>query len=225
MQFQRAGGIAALVAAATYIFGFAFLLTVLADSGLDGTVSDPAQMVAYLGQKGGLVQLWLLVIYVLNGAALVVLLAALRRRLAAAPGWADVSAGFGIVWAVLVIGVGMMGSVAIATVTAIGDPARAAALWDAAWLVQEGLGGGNEIVGALWAITLGGAGLRTGALPRLLCLFGMAIGLAGLSTVLPAAAEAGGAIFGLGYIAWFLWTGVTMLLWPEGGAARQARPA
>lgn len=75
----------------------------------------------------------------------------------------------------------------------------------------EGLGGGNEIVGGLWVLLVSSAALRAGGLPRALNYLGVVIGVAGLLTVVPALGELGGAIFGLGSIAWFVWLGIVML--------------
>jgi hypothetical protein len=73
--------------------------------------------------------------------------------------------------------------------------------------VQNGIGGGNELVGGLWVLIVSRAAMRTDALPRALSRLGILAGAAGIVTVVPAL-EAVGAVFGLGLIAW---TGLVML--------------
>ena len=133
------------------------------------------------------------------------------------PGLAEISRSFGLIWATLVIGAGMMANVGLAKVLGLyaNDPAAAAALWEIVELVENGIGGGNEVVGGAWAVAIGLAALA-GALPRVFGVFSMIVGIAGLLTVLPPLSEVGGAIFGLGYIAWFIWVGIILI---------RARPA
>jgi hypothetical protein len=76
--------------------------------------------------------------------------------------------------------------------------------------VQNGLGGGNELVGGTWVLLVGVATVRTGALPRALGVLGIVCGTAGIVTVVPSL-EAVGAVFGLGLVVWFAWAGVRML--------------
>lgn len=55
------------------------------------------------------------------------------------------------------------------------------------------------------------AALRTGALPKALNILGIVIGMAGTLMLVPAFAENGGAVFGLGFIVWFFWAGIVMM--------------
>ena len=81
-----------------------------------------------------------------------------------------------------------------------------------------GLGGGNEVVGALWILLLSWAALRAGGLPRALNYLGVVISVAGLLTLVPAL-EMMGVIFGLGSIVWFVWVGIVMLRGSPSAAA------
>jgi len=83
-------------------------------------------------------------------------------------------------------------------------------VWSALDSVQNGLGGGNEIVGGVWIMLVSWAALKTAVLPRALNSVGLAAGAAGLITVIPAL-EAVGAVFGIGLIVWFVWVGVLLL--------------
>ena len=208
---QRTGGVAALIAAATFIFGIVMFVTVLADY----TTGDPtpSESVAFLADHQAAFQIWNVVIYILFGVALVPLTLALRDRLAVGSSLiVPVATAFGIIWATLVIGTGMIANIGLGTVVDLqeSDPAGAATVWSTLDAVQNGLGGGNEIVGGLWVLLISWAALQTRRLPAALNYLGAASGVAGLVTIVPAF-EAIGAVFGLGLIVWFAWLGVVML--------------
>jgi|GEM_PF-5939729 len=54
MIFQRVGGLAALTCAATYLFGFAFLVTVMAPLGFGTSDIDAAAVVASIDTQPSL---------------------------------------------------------------------------------------------------------------------------------------------------------------------------
>ena len=214
MTLTRAGGFAALVAAGTYLVGFALLLGVLEPAGFRTSGADAAADIAFLAGNQALMVLWNLVIYVLNAVTLVVLAIALHALLReGAPALAAVATAFGLIWAGLVLASGMVANVGTEAVLALNatDPAAAATLWQAVGTVENGLGGGNEITGGLWVLLLSLAALRVGVLHKPLNWLGIAIGAAGLITVVPGMSDIGGPIFGLGFIVWFVWAGVALL--------------
>lgn len=221
MTLQKAGGIAAIIAALSYVVGFVLLGTMLAPAGYGSAEVDPAAVLEFLLGNRGLMLAWNLTIYVLNALCLVVLAAALSQRFrAAVPGLASLTLGFGVLWATLVLGAGMVANVGLEAVAVLqaAHPEEALRLWRVLHVVETGIGGGNEIAGGVWALVLGLAGLYSRTLGRALSGLAMAIGVAGLASVLPGLGEIGGAIFGLGFIVWFAWAGVT-LIWTERGAA------
>lgn len=120
---------------------------------------------------------------------------------------------FGLIWATLVFGAGMLVNVGIAEVVTLfdSDPDEAVRLWRIVEVIENGIGGGNEIAGAVWALSLAIAANVSGVLSKAWVGFSVVIGLAGLSTVFAAASDIGGAVFGLGYIGWFIWTGFGLL--------------
>jgi hypothetical protein len=210
-QHAKTAGAAALIAAATFLFGIVMFATVLTDY----TTGDPTpeESVAFLVDHQAALRIWNLVIFIVFGIALVPLVLALRDRLTArSPAEAQASTAFGLIWAGLVLAAGMVSNIAIGTVADLHDtdPARAASVWSALDSVQNGLGGGNEIAGGVWVLLVSWAALRTAVLPRTLNYLGLAAGAAGLVTVIPAL-EAVGAVFGIGLIVWFVWVGVLLL--------------
>lgn len=213
-NMQKIGGIAAIIEALAYIVGFAVMFTVLMPDNADAL--NAAQRLAFALDKQAIIVTWNLFIYVVFGAVLVVLALALHQRLSAhAEALTKVATAFGLIWAGLVIAAGMIantGLVAAAKLHAI-DPLQAVALWHSVTAIQEGIGGGVELVGGLWVILISWSALRQAAFPRVLNYLGIAVGVAGVLTVIPALKELG-AVFGLGQIVWFAWLGVAMLRAP-----------
>lgn len=215
---QKMGGIAALVAAATYIIGFAVMLTVLSPLMTGPEATDALKRVAFVVENRSVIYLWNLAIYIVNGIFLVVLVLAIHALLrAGSDAWAQAATAFGLIWGGLVLAAGMLANTSLAAVAKLHatDPTAAAVMSDTLKIVQEGLGGGNEIVGGMWALLLSIAALKAGVLSRPLNWLGLVIGIAGLLTVIPPFSEPGGAIFGLGFILWFAWAGVLLLTRPE----------
>ena len=211
-KLQRSGGVAALLEAAAYVFGFGLFLTRLDSSDHVGT----ARKVDFLVENQALIYAANLVIYVAFGVLLVVLVLALHERLkASSPAIVQTATAFGLIWAGLVIASGMIANAGLHTVADLQgkDPAQAASLFLAISSVQEGLGGGNEMVGGLWVLLISAAALRGGGLPRPLNYLGVAVGLAGILTVLPALGVLKD-VFGLTQIVWFAWLGLVLLRTP-----------
>lgn len=207
-DLQKLGGIAALIEALAYIVGFAVLFTLLAN-----TPADPVQRVSFLLDKKAIIEIWNLLIYVVFGVFLVILAIALYERLkAGSPAVMQTATAFGLIWAGLVISSGMIANIGLDIVADIygNDPVQATSVWLALSAVQDGLGGGVEIVGGLWVLLVSWAALQAGGLPRILNYVGVLVGTAGLLTVVPALGELG-VIFGLGQIVWFVWLGTFML--------------
>ncbi|MCR9152326.1 MAG: hypothetical protein NXH83_19360 [Rhodobacteraceae bacterium] len=213
MTLRTAGGLAALTCAATYLFGFALLVTVLAPLGYGTDEIDAAAVVAVIAERPGLLIAWNTVIYVVNALALAVLVVSLRQRIARSrPDAAALTGALGLIWASLVLGAGMIANVAVERTHALAaDPAMAATLWQTLHAVELGLGGGNEIAGGAWLLAVSLAARADGLFGRLTAGIGALSGVAGLATILPPAGEIMGAVFGLGAIAWFIAAGVALL--------------
>ncbi len=208
---QRRGGIAALVAAATFVFGFVMFVSVLADY----TSGDPTprESVLFLVDHQAALSVWNFVILVVFGIVLVPVVLAVRERMdSVAPDLAPLTAVFGLVWAGLVIAAGLVANVGIQTVGDLADdsPRRAEAVWSSIDALQNGLGGGNEVIGGLWVLLVSGVALRTGMFAKGLAVLGVVAGVAAVTTVVPAL-EPLGAIFGLGLVVWFAWLGIVLL--------------
>ena len=208
---SRIGAIGALVAAATFIFGIALIVTSLSDyAGDDTTV---AESVDFLVGNQTTLYVWYLAIFLVFGVAILPLAWTLRRRLASVnPLLADIGAIFAYIWAGLMFATGMVSNIGIAAVADLDelDPAAAEGLWSAIDTVTEGLGGGNELVGGMWILVVSLAAWGTDRLPKGLNTLGLVSAVAGLVTLIPGLSDVG-MIFGLGAIVWFAWTGVVLL--------------
>lgn len=215
MKLQTIGGLAGLTCAATYMFGFALLVTLLAPLGFGSSDIDARAIVEFTQTSAGLLILWNSVIYILNALVLAVLVVAIHARLQAnTPDWSAVTRALGLIWATLVLGAGMIANVAIERAAQIAptDFDRAMSLWETLHAVELGLGGGNEIAGGVWIGCVSLAGWIGRSLGKITIGLGLLTGAGGLLTLIPALGDATGAVFGLGAIAWFIAIGLTLLL-------------
>lgn len=210
-DLQKIGGVAALIEAATFLVGIGVGFALLTPY-FTGTL-NAEQTVAFLADNQAIMYAWNMIIYVVFGVVLVVLALALHERLQrGSRTLMQVATAFGLIWAGLVIASGMIFNIGSSLVVdLLGNNAeQAATVWLAISAVQEALGGGNEIVGGLWILLVSWAAMRTAGLPRVLTYLGVIIGVAGIVTVVPSFGDLG-AIFGLGSILWFAWTGMVMV--------------
>jgi hypothetical protein len=215
---QKVGGLAALYLAAAFVAAMPYFLVFVKYP----SVVDPAEKVAMLVGNQGSMRVMYLVSYILFGIVLAVLALALYARLKdGAPLLAQAATAVGIIWAVVLVASGLIFNAGVAAVVGLHgtDPAQAVATWQAIEPIAQGLGGsGGELLGGLWVLLVGVAALRTGRLPKVLNWLGVAIGAAGLLSVVPALSEAAYG-FGLLVIVWFAWLGIAMLRAPSRAAA------
>lgn len=209
-SYNRVGGLGALVAAATFIFGIVLFATTF----VDYTSGDPtpAESVAFVGEHETAFFVWYLVIYLVFGAAIIPLARTLHHRLRPTnPLLADVGAVFAYIWAGLMFATGMISNIGITAVgdLAATDPEQAEAVWSSIAAISDGLGGGNELVGGMWVLLVSVAAWATNALPRALNALGIISAVSGLITVIPGLSDVG-IVFGVGLIVWFAWLGVVL---------------
>ena len=207
-NLQKLGGIAALYAGAAYIVGMVGFLLVV------GWPDDPVEQVAVLVQNQVSLHVLHLIVYVVWAVFMVVLALALYERLkAGSPAMIMTATVFGLIWAAVIIASGMIFISGMENVVNLynTDPDKAATVWLAIDSVFGGLGGSNEVLGGIWILLVSWAALRAGRFPRLLNYLGVAIGAAGIVSVVPPLAELLVIIFALGQIVWFIWLGIVML--------------
>jgi hypothetical protein len=178
------------------------------------SVVDPVEKVALLVRNHDSMRVMYLITYVIFGIVLAVLALALYARLRdGAPTLTQAATAVGLIWAVVLVASGMIFNAGVAAVVGLHatSPVQAVSAWQAIEPVTEGLGGsGGELLGGLWVLLVSVAALRNGGLPKVLNWFGVAIGTAGLLSVVPVLKDLGPG-FGLLQIVWFAWLGIVML--------------
>jgi hypothetical protein len=207
---QKVGGFAALYLAAAYVAAMPYFLVFVKYK----DVVDPLEKVALIVGNHASLLAMTLVSYVIFGIVLAVLALALHERLRdGAPMLVQAATAVGLLWAFVLVASGMIFNAGGAAVVRLhaASPAQAVSAWQAIEPVAEGLGGsGGELLGGLWVLFVSVAALRTGGLPRLLSWLGVAIGAAGVLSVVPFLRDLGYG-FGLLQIAWFVWLGIVLL--------------
>ena len=206
----KIGGSAALAQAAIYIFGFILLIGSLNPEASSLSINE---RLAFLSSNQALYQLWIFVIYVLFGVVLVFLSFALNGILKAKkPILSGIAVIFGYIWSVLVIASGMITNIGLEAALAQQPKniQQASQLWLTIETLQNGLGGGVEVVGGIWVLLVTLAGLKAHQLPKAMHWLGLLVGLAGILTVIPGLGDLG-AVFGLLQIVWFAWLGIVLL--------------
>jgi hypothetical protein len=222
MTLQKAGGIAALICAGTYILAMglvATLLTPMLDSALPYD-----QFIAFYLPHQSLVFVWHFSMYLVNGTCLALLALAMYRRLQlGTPTLALVAACFGLFWTGLVFASGFITLYGWETIGRLSttDPSQAALLRLVVYTITTGIDTSDRFLGCLWVLLTSWAALRTSQLPRPLNYLGLVIGIAGIvSSIAPALNELGFA-FGVGVIVWWIGVGIVMLRKASDEAARQ----
>jgi MFS family permease len=210
-SMQKLGGIGGFAAAATFVVGVAMFATMFLDF---ATATDPTEALAFLADNQVPLYIWNNIVYIVFGIVLVPFTLALADRLGNSP-FARVATVFGLIWSGVVIAAGMITNITSGTVLDLHatDPEQAATVWITLEAVRSGLGGGNEVVGAVWVLLASLAGLATRVFPRWLNYLGVVMGVAGLVTVIPPL-EPLGVVFGLGTIVWFTRISMTLVREP-----------
>ena len=222
-SIQRSGGIAALALAMSYVIGIAMYVTLLNPSGVD----TPAETLAYLADNETASLIVTIIIYICAGIALVPLSLGVHDRLKSdAPATMQVATVFGLIWGGIVVASGMIYNIGVANVVDIrvSDPDVAAAAWEAIASVSDGLGGGSELIGAIWVLLVTLAAWNTDKLPRGLNYLGLVVATAGILTVVPALSIFQ-SVFGLAQIPWFIWLGTTMIRTAPSRVAHTSLPS
>ena len=211
MKNQKIGGIAALIEALLYIIGIAFLFIVLSPA-MDDTSSDTEKL-AFILENKTLYQVWHLLIYVVFGLVLIPLTIAIHENFTTNSAIGrKVMPILGFIWSALVISSGMISNIGLETVNDLftKDETTAIMAWEIIGAIQNGLGGGVEVVGGLWVFLISVYGLKESIFPKFLNYLGLLVGGAGILTAVPGLGDLG-LLFGLTQIFWFVWIGAAMI--------------
>ena len=209
-NFQKLGGIAALLHSAAYIVGIGLYFAVLSPI-ID---ADPGQYLILLKDYQTILNIWILSAYIVAGFCLVFVSLALYHRMKLdLPELIQAATVFGLIWAGLIIASGnlMLFDFSEVADLFVKDPAQAKTVWTTLKIVEDGIVSGNELIGGVWVLMISWFALRTKRLPKALNFFGMLIGFSGIVSVIPAIAFGAVIFFGFSMIVWFAWLGIVML--------------
>jgi hypothetical protein len=218
MTLQRLAGCAGIALASIYLIAFVYFGAFWSYPGA-GTV---VEKFAYLSANQTSFTLITLLMYVVFGVVLSVLVVGLHEKLKPDGNPVlQIGSLFGVVWIGLVIASGMISTIGLSSVIEYSatDPEQAFAAWRIVSLITESIGGGNELTGGLWVLSLSLVALRARVFAPVLNYLGCVVGAAGVATVYPA--EALTILFGLSQIVWFIWIGVALIRESPALAANQ----
>ena len=207
---QKVGGLAALYLALAYVVAMPYFLVLVKYP----SVVDPVEKVALLVGNHDSMRVMYLITYVIFGLVLAVVALALNARLKdGAPTLMQAATAVGLIWAFVLVASGLIFNAGVAAVVELygTSPAQAVSTWQAIEPVAQGPGGsGGELLGGLWVLLVSVAALRTGRLPKVVNWLGVAIGTAGVVSIVPALKDLAYG-FGLLQIVWFVGLGIVML--------------
>jgi Domain of unknown function (DUF4386) len=211
-NLQKAGGISALIAAATYVFAMGLAATLLMPM-LDSSLGFQKFM-TFLVANQSLVFVWHFSMYFINGVCLTVLALALYERLYDdSPRLAKAATVFGLFWTAFVFLSGLILIHGTQVLVDLYEKNQASAANFRLMLdtVTTGIDSSDKLLGCLWVGLVSLAAYQSRIFPRAVNLFGLAISLTGLiGTVIPALGFVS-YIFGVGAIVWWLSIGIVML--------------
>ena len=211
-NFQKAGGVSAIIAAATYLLAMGLVVSMLKPMA-DSTLGFQEYM-AFLMANRLLVFLWHFSMYLINGFCLVVLVLALHERLKnSSPRLAKIGSALGFIWTAFVFLSGVITNYGTEALIALygKDQGQAASLRNALDTITIGIDSSDKFLGCLWVGLVSLAAFKNRAFPKTFNVFGLAISAAGLiGTMIPALVSVS-YVFGIGAILWWLAVGVYML--------------
>ena len=207
-NLQKIAGVLSIFQALIYISAFVFF-GAFWNYPVD---ANSVKKFAYLADNQIALSIVNFIMYVLFGIFLAILVVAIHTRLKCiTPTLSKIAALFGAIWVGLVIASGMIANIGLSAVLAlaINDPKQAMTVWHSVYIIVEGLGGGNEVVGGLWVLILSCAALKGNELSKWLNYLGIFVGVVGIFTVYPA--DELTELFGVSQIIWFFCLGITLL--------------
>ena len=210
---QKLGGFCSISLGLIYIIAFIVYGGILAYPKAD---AKDIERVNFLSENYVMLSTTNLISYVLFGILLAVLVVSIHQKIKDnLPNFSILASVFGVIWVGLVIASGMIANIGLNSVIKIGieEPQKAISIWTSTGIVSEGLGGGNEIVGAIWVLLLSIAALKYSFFSKPLNFLGLLVALAGILTILPFVVFK--EIFGISQIVWFVWIGIAMIRKPH----------
>lgn len=218
MQLQRAGGTAAIICALTYLFGFVLFF------GLIETPKDSSDIahLHFLVSQRDTFFLGYIVIGIVFSFGLLLLNQSLKTTFKpTTPNMSQYNSVLGNIWATFVLASSFIFLVSLPFLANYADTSEenAVIVLKSVDIVVDALGGGIELLGAVWVLLISYMGIKANTFAKTLHVLGIAVGLAGILTLFSGLSflsgnmvfEASTAIFGLGQIVWFIALGISMI--------------
>ena len=209
-NLQKLGGISALYGATAFLIAIVFFLFVVDYP----SVTEPLDKIELIASNKALFTFMYLIAYVIFGFVLIILSLALHEKLKSTEqNIMKIATAFGIVWATLLIGSGMIFNTGIKVVVDLysTDPDQAVNVWLGIEAVSLGLGFAyGEILGGLWILMVSIIALKGSIFKKGLNYLGIFIGLVGIISIIPILNAITG-VFGILLIVWFIWLGILLL--------------
>ncbi len=210
VKLQKIGGVSALYGAIAFLMAIIFFLLIIDYPSL----TEQTDKIEMIIDKKLMFTFMYLISYVVFGFSLVVLSLAVRERLLKTNSkFVNISTIYGIIWATLLIGSGMVFITGIKVTVDMYtvNQVEATTIFTAIETVSLGLGFAyGEIMGGLWILTISIIALNGKAFQKGLNYLGIVIGGIGILSIIPALNEIGG-LFGVLLIVWFVWIGILLL--------------
>jgi len=204
------GSVAAFIEAAAYVHGIIFFAVIMKYN----EAFSNSDKLALLIENQSMMLTAYFVIYLLFGIALVFLSVSLYKALKRnGSELATTVYSFGIIWSTVVIATGMINNISIGYLVKLFEinPGQAETVFATLRLITEGLGGGNEIVGGIFTLLVSLANHKVKIFSTTVTYNGFLVGIAGIVSTFPQAAEIATSVFGLGQIFWFVFVGIGFL--------------
>ncbi|WP_299003774.1 DUF4386 family protein [uncultured Shewanella sp.] len=235
MSIQRWGALAALTEAVIYLFGFIWFFAVLDPSGGEETTCSVAPCIddvttslsqsniAFMINHQDSYFLGYLVCGILFSFVLIILVQALYRRFKhVAPELMSFATTVGYLWAAIVLASSLIFLTSLEAIVQdySVNAEQAMTIYQSVSIVIDALGGGIELVGALWVLLVSYVGLKYRIFYAWVHFWGIVVGISGVLTLFSGLSflstlflfEMMTAIFGLGQIVWFIALGCGMLM-------------
>ncbi len=217
-NLQKTGGVAALVSAGSYIFALVLLMTMMTP------LADPQigfkEYMTFLLAHQGLNFIWNFLIYIVHGAALVILVLAYHERLKEdSPRLALVGTAFGFIWTGLIL---LSGFICISGTEALitlyeNQPGQAEIFKIMLNNLTFGIDISDRYLGSLWVALISLAAMKNRSFPLYANSIGLLLSVSALAAglLLPINNTTGSMIFGMGVLVWWIITGICMLRNPK----------
>ncbi len=217
-QMLRAGGVAAIVCALTYVFGFVLFFGLIEPPQDD---TDIGRLNFLLSQRDTFF-VGYIVIGIVFSLSLLLLNQSLKEQYQRlSPGVAHYNSILGNIWATFVLASTFIFLVSLSDIAQYADTNQEGAVnvLNAIDIVVDALGGGIELLGALWVLLISVLGMRYQRYFNITHILGIVVGIAGILTLFSGLSfltnnsifQASTALFGLGQILWFILVGINLL--------------